>query len=97
MLMLDPHKAVVQIMRKRKAGMPQPESHSELKPTDGELDPRHMAAQDVMEAIHSKSSHHLMEALKNFHDLHMMHKEREEQMGPREEEHLDMESQRPEL
>jgi geranylgeranyl diphosphate synthase type I len=41
----------------------------------------------------------LKEALGNFHDLHMMHREREEQIGghPRDEEKFDMESQLPEL
>lgn len=99
MMIMDPHKTAIQIMRKRKAGMPEePAQAAEpVQETDGDLDPRHMAAEDVMHAIHARSPHHLLEALKNFHDMHMMHREREEQMAPREEEHLDMESQLPEL
>jgi hypothetical protein len=99
MIMIDPRKAVASIITKRK-GTPEPDVAAKLtEDTAGELDPRHMAAEDVMAAFHSKDIHHLKEALANFHDLHMMHKEREEHMGghPRDEEHYDMESQRPEL
>lgn len=99
MIMMDPHKSVVAIMKKRKAGMPDgasAEGHLTEK-DDGNLDPRHMAAEDVMNAFHSKSVPHLKEALANFHDMHMMHREMEEQSGPRNEEDLSMESDRPEL
>lgn len=95
MIMMDPHKAVAAIIKSR-GGDKAPRKNEMTKPTDGELDPRHMAAEDVMMAIHSKNIHHLKEALSNFHDMHMMHREREEQMGPRDEEHFDMESQRAE-
>ncbi len=95
MMMMDPDKAVTAIIRKRN-GDKEPRKNPLTKPTDGELDPRSMAAEDVMAAIHSKDHQHLMEALSNFHDMHMMHREREEQEGPRDEEKFDMESQRAE-
>lgn len=98
MLIMDPHKAVMTIMKKRNSRVASEPRKGELtKDTDGELDPRHMAAEDVMAAIHSKSVHHLKEALSNFHDMHSMHRELEEQKGPRDEEDLSMESDRPEL
>ncbi len=76
--------------------MPVPLKSTKTVDTDGELDPRHMAAEDVMNAFHSKDVGHLKEALSNFHDLHSMHREMEEQMGPREEEDMSMESDRAE-
>lgn len=90
MMMLDPHKAVMAIMKRRKAGSATPmKSELPSKDSDGELDPRHMAAEEVISAMHSKSPHHLMEALGNFHDLHKMHREKEDSR--------DMESDPPEL
>lgn len=52
-----------------------PELHS--KDEAGEIDGRHAAAQDVLAAMHEKSPQKLMEALANFHDLHMAAKESE--------------------
>ena len=74
-MLMDPSKAVASIIRKRKGGTSPQEKHLPLKNTDGELDPRHMAAEDILSAIHSQSTSHLMEALANFHDLHKMHGE----------------------
>lgn len=75
--MLDPHAAVIAIMKKRKAGMEAPSAEGKLlHDTDGELDPRHMAAEDVMDAFHRKDIHHLKEALSNFHDAHMLHRDK---------------------
>lgn len=44
-----------------------------LKSEEGEPDPRHMAAQDVLAAMHEKSPEKLMNAMGAFHDLHMTH------------------------
>lgn len=41
-----------------------------VKDEDGQVDGRHVAAQDIMSAIHEKSPEKLMNALANFHDLH---------------------------
>lgn len=46
------------------------------KDESGETDPRHAAAQDMMSAMHEKSPERLMQAMANFHDLHMAHKEK---------------------
>lgn len=52
---------------------PTPMKPEEVKTEAGEVDPRHLAAQDVMAAHHEQSPHRLMEALGNFIDLHMSH------------------------
>lgn len=75
---MDPHKSIVDIIKKKKGDRPAAMTGPSVKPTDGELDPRKMAADDVLSAIKSQNSSHLMEALKNFHDLHAMHKEHED-------------------
>ncbi len=41
-----------------------------VKDDKGEIDGRHVAAQDIMMAMHEKSPEKLMNALANFHDLH---------------------------
>lgn len=80
--MLPVSKAALQnIVRKRH---PKTGEHSEApmaseRPTkmeNGEIDGRHAAAQDVMSAMHEKSSQKLAEALANFHDIHKMHSEK---------------------
>lgn len=95
--MMDPHKAVMTIMKRRKSGLMEPmKNELPTKEEDGNIDPRHLAAEDVMMAIKSQSPHHLMQALSNFHDMHLMHKEKEEQMGPRDEDDMSNESDRAE-
>lgn len=42
----------------------------------GDIDGRHVAAQDIIAAIHEKSANKLMEALANFHDMHAAKGER---------------------
>lgn len=101
MIMMDPHKAVVSIIKKRKGASTDEQSAKGKLPmdTDGELDPRHMAAEDVMAAFHSKSVQHLKEALGNFHDLHQMHKEQSEWLDGehKDEEDLSDSHDHPEL
>ncbi len=41
-----------------------------VKQSDGQVDGRHVAAQDIIAAMHEKSPEKLMHALANFHDLH---------------------------
>lgn len=41
-----------------------------VKDEHGEVDGRHVAAQDIIAAMHEKSADKLMQALANFHDLH---------------------------
>lgn len=42
-----------------------------VKDEDGEINPHHIAAQDVLSAIHEKSAEKYMHAMGNFIDLHM--------------------------
>lgn len=76
MMMPDPKKAIMTIMAKRhpdgsRSAAPMKEERSMSE--EGEMDPRHAAAQDVMMAMHEKSPERLMQAMGNFHDLHMAH------------------------
>lgn len=53
---------------------------AEMKPelsetAPGEPDPRHIAAQDVMAALHEKSPEKFKEAMGNFIDLHGLKKD----------------------
>lgn len=71
--MIDHQKAMMDIMARRKA----PTRHAtgtvnELpaKDTEGELDPKHMIAEEIMHAIHSKSVGSLAQALAAFHEIH---------------------------
>lgn len=76
-MMMDPKKAAMSILKGRKSDMPpampaHPSSAKELpsKDSDGDLDPRHMAAEDVMQAIKEQHVGKLRDALANFHDIH---------------------------
>jgi hypothetical protein len=42
-----------------------------VKTQDGEMDGKHLAAQDILAAHHSKSASKMREAMENFIDLHM--------------------------
>lgn len=80
--MIDPKKAYQTVMAKRNPkgealSGPAPMNAEVSKDEDGEMDPRHAAAQDVMSAMHEKSPEKLMQAMANFHDLHSMHKEKD--------------------
>ena len=54
-----------------------PMAPSMVKDEDGKMDPRHAAAEDVISAMKEGHAGKLMEAMANFHDLHMAHKESE--------------------
>jgi len=41
-----------------------------VKDEGGEVDGRHLAAQEILGAMHEKSPHKLMSALMNFMDIH---------------------------
>jgi hypothetical protein len=47
-----------------------PMKNEVVKHEDGQVDGRHVAAQDIIAALHEKSPEKLMHALANFHDLH---------------------------
>lgn len=49
------------------------------KTEDGEIDGRHIAAQDMLGAMHEKSPQKLMEALANFIDIHHAKKETDQE------------------
>lgn len=46
---------------------------SMMKSEEGESDPRHEAAKDILSAMNEKHPGKLMEAMAAFHDLHSMH------------------------
>ena len=60
----------------RTAG-PMPMMAESTKDEQGEIDPLHLAAEDILAAHHEKSSFKLVEALGNFLNLHS-HKSSEE-------------------
>lgn len=77
MIILDKKKSMYSIMAKRhpKDGT---EMHAEMVPQevktdDGNADPRFVASQDILMAIKDGKPHELMEALKNFMELHSVH------------------------
>lgn len=77
MIILDKKKAMMSIMAKRhpKDGTMEqaPMAPTEVKTDDGNADPRHVAAQDILMAIHEGHPEKLMEGLKNFMELHTLH------------------------
>ena len=52
----------------------------------GEIDGKHIAAQEMMEAFHAKSAHGLNEAMSNFIDLHLNEKPGSTEVEPESEE-----------
>jgi hypothetical protein len=76
MFMWDSKKKLQTMLQKRnKAGDivsgPMPMKPEVSLDEGGEIDQRHVAAQDVMAAFHEKSAEKLKGALSNFMDLHM--------------------------
>lgn len=72
----DRRNAVTTILTKRRGNGDVTAGPTPMKPEihkteDGELDGKHLAAQDVLAAHHSASPAALMEALGNFIDLHL--------------------------
>lgn len=71
----DHRKALTQIMAKRNHKGEQTMSPTPMKPEivkseGGEIDGRHLAAQEMIAAHHEKSPQKLMEAMMNFMDMH---------------------------
>lgn len=79
MIIPDDKRAVMTIISKRSpkgdslGAMPQQVESS--RDEHAVPDPRHAAAQDMIMAMHEKSAEKLKEAMANFHDLHMAHRE----------------------
>lgn len=84
----DAKKMMSTLMQKRKSGGgPIEMGPTKMNPEEhmsegGEIDGRHVAAQDVMMAMDSKSPEKLMKALANYIDLHLAAPPKED---PREE------------
>ncbi len=79
MIMTDPKKTITTIMDRRR-GKDGIERESTMVPSiakteDTEMDPKHEAAKDILNAIQEKHPQKLSEALSAHHDLHLMHKE----------------------
>lgn len=75
MFMDDPKKAAMTILAKRKASgertmAPTPMKTEVVKDEDGEVDGRHVAAQDILSAHGEGSAQKLSEALGHFLDMH---------------------------
>lgn len=87
-MLWDKKKAMQTMIAKRRDGGgpmevgPAPMKNEVVKTEDGEIDGRHMAAQDVMAAFHEKSSEKLMRSLADFMDLHLAQPEKQD---PRED------------
>jgi hypothetical protein len=82
----DKKKIATQIVGKRDAKGERSMSPTAMKPEEvkteaGEVDPRHLAAQDVIAALHEQSPLKLMEALGNFIDLHQSHASADEDVN----------------
>lgn len=54
-----------------------PMKNEEVKTEDGEVDGKHLAAQDMLMAIHSKSADQLRHAMENFMTIHSSNPEAE--------------------
>lgn len=82
MLIIDKDKAISTVMsrRREKDGSTSEASMkpSEVKSEEGEVDPRHEAAKDILAALNEKHPAKLMEAMAAFHDLHKMHSEQKD-------------------
>jgi effector-binding domain-containing protein len=78
-MLIDDYKknAVTLIGRRNSKGErtmePTPMKNEEVKDENGELDSRHLAAQEILAAHHSGSAEKMSQALANFIDIHMNH------------------------
>lgn len=87
MMMWDRKKQIGTLIQKRREGggpveiSASPIKNEIVKDEDGMPDGRHLAAQDMIGALHEKSADRLMEALANFMDLHLAQPAKED---PRE-------------
>jgi hypothetical protein len=91
MFMFDHKRAMSSIMASRKKDDqeygPVEVKNESVKDEDGEIDGRHLAAQDALAAIKEGSAAKFMDALSSFHDLHQAKKfEAEAENEPEDEE-----------
>lgn len=75
MIIPEDKRRISTIMSSRKSAKGEDLGAAPMKPEivkteDNEIDGRHVAAQDMMAAMHEKSPEKLMRAMANFHDLH---------------------------
>ncbi len=80
MIMSDDKKRIATIMSSRKSAKGEnlgmaPMKAEVVKDEDGEIDGKHVAAKDIISALHEKSPDKLMRALVNFCDMYMAMKE----------------------
>ncbi len=84
MMMWDKKKTMESIMGRKnidgsEASAPAPMKPEISKNEDGEIDGRHVAAQDMISAFHEKSPERLKEAMANFIDIHQARGEESEE------------------
>lgn len=89
-MMFDKNKTLSTILSSRRkpdgSTVAAPMKNETTMTEDGNQDPRHMAAQDILRAMDAKSPQMLMEAMANFHDLHASRgEEPEPEAGPKTE------------
>ena len=89
MFMFDAKRDLSTIMAKRKKGDeeygPSKMKNESVKTEDGEVDGRHLAAQDALSAIKEGSPQKLMDSWIAFHDIHQAMRANEEQMADENE------------
>lgn len=90
MFMWDKKKSLETLMSKRKpsggesiAG-PTPMLEEHVSDENGEPDMKHLAAQNMMDAFHSKSAHKLRQAMDDYLDIHSMSKMDDDEPKPSE-------------
>lgn len=80
MIMVDNKKAITTIMARRrdkKGSTSETLMHpSQMKTEEGETDPRHTAAEDILSALNEKHAGKLTEAMSAFHDFQTMRSEK---------------------
>lgn len=85
MLLLDTDKAIRTIMLRRHSdgtSSQTPTAPSVTKEPDGTPDPRHAAAEDMMQAMHDGHAGRMVEAMGKFHDAHAAHNEKQSAEAP---------------
>jgi len=76
-MFFDEHKkALTTMIGKRNSKGEKTQDPIAMKPEatkneDGSMDGRHVASEDMIAAMHERSPHKLMDAMKNFIDIHM--------------------------
>lgn len=91
MFMFDKKRDMSSIMARRKKGDdemgPMEMKNESVKEDNGDMDGRHLAAQDALMAIKNGSASEFMDAMMSFHDLHSAKKfEQEAENEPESED-----------